>query len=360
MKSDTCKGNMINPNGSELETRIEKGSIVLDDYLRLGKIYLERGEFNKLLNLYEKALFLPLTNIERALIMYEKGQAIDLLGKKEEAILCYEQSLKLLSNEKESDLILDIKGMNYYNLSLLLYNEKKGYEYARKALEELNHLLGKYPAHKERYAIYSYLSELYCRFNEFDKALEIYKKGFEISKNNEEKVWCLCGIASVYRDKGDYRKSEENYKQALNIAKDKKFLSKINFEMGRMYFDSKHTEEAIEAFNNALNYRAYDPVLRNNKEYIADIFWHLGTLTYHNKNYDKVIEYLSKTVENIGENHVYYCNTHITLGHCYLAKEEYSNARDHYNKALFSSLATKEEINMANECLKRIEKEYKG
>ncbi len=339
-----------------LENKIKNNSKDVADYLWLGKIYLDRGDYSNVIPLCNRALNLSLTHEERAQIIYEKGQALSLLGNEEEAISCYEQALQLLLKAEDSALVLEHKGAIHYHLSLF-YSEGREREHATLALEELKQLMNKYSDYEEKSMVYSYIADLYSRLNEFDEAMEAYKKALEEGKDDDEKMWCLVGIASIYWNKGDRKKSEETYKQALKIAKENKFLSKIYFDMGKMYFEANGTSEAIDSFNHALKYREYDPALRYNKAYLGEILWHLGTLAYDRNDYDEAIKYLIKTLENINENHAYYCNTHITLGHCYFVKGYYNKAQEHYNTALFSPLAREEEISMANECLKQIEKE---
>ena len=88
-------------NEAVLELRIKNGSGDFEDYESLIKICLDKGDYNRILELCEMASTLPLSHGEQAVILQEKGQANDLSGKKEDAILCYEKSLALESNENE-------------------------------------------------------------------------------------------------------------------------------------------------------------------------------------------------------------------------------------------------------------------
>lgn len=60
-------------NESILEARIKNGSRSLEDYRLLGKTYLDRGDYNKLIRLYEQASTLPSSSEEKALMLHEKG-----------------------------------------------------------------------------------------------------------------------------------------------------------------------------------------------------------------------------------------------------------------------------------------------
>lgn len=248
--------------------------------------------------------------------------------------------------------------MNYYNLSLLLYYKRKGVDYAKKSLQSLETLLQKYPDYTEKPRICAYIAEIYRRLGKFDEAIDSCEKGLETANKDEDRIMILVGLGCVYRDGGNHEESERAFNQALELAKGKKDLSKINFQYGILHLKTNNIQEAVEAFKNALKFIEFDVTLRNNKEYRVEILWHLGSAHYYNEEYEIAISHLKEVSDSIEESNVYYCNTHITLGHCYLAKRDYTQAGDHYNKALSASLATREEIAMANECLKRIEKEH--
>ena len=247
-----------------------------------------------------------------------------------------------------------------YYLSELLYHETKGAEHAKRALEKFETILKEHPSYDDTDSIYAFVSGLYRRYGELDKSTHYYNRAIESASNDEERVDLLLGLGAVYVDKGNSENSEEAYKQALALAKGKRDLSKINFELGILYFELDRTDDAIEVFGNALKFLEFDPVMKSNKEYAIEIFWHLGSLYYDKGEYDRAIGYMEKALESIEEDHVYYCNTQITLGHCYFGKEDYNRAQSYYDGVLLFPLATNEEIEMANEsrdeCLKQIEK----
>ncbi len=344
----------------ELESKIKDGSKCFEDYTSLGLIYFDREDFYEYLVLLDKVLVLSLINIERAITLSDKGEALELLGKRIEAHPCFEQSLNLLTNEEETPDILYIKGKNHLKLTLSYFNDERECEHINQAIEKFKVLLEKELDYEVKHKATSYLAESYCRNNEFDKAVEYYKKAVKISNNDDDKVWSLHGIATVYRERADYKKSEEAFKQALDIADDKKYYSKLYFDMGEMYFNSDHKRDAFDAFNNALNYKEYAQYFKDNNVYIAEIYWYLGSLVYnsiydHNDGFDKVIGFLRKTLEDINEDHGYYYDSHITLGHCYLAKGDYDKAKEHYDIVKAATSVTEEQKDMVSKCLKEIE-----
>ncbi len=345
---------------SELERKIKDGSKCFDDYSLLAKIYDDREEFEKVLILVEKMFNMPLQNKEIAFTFTIKGMALSNMGNsREEEISCYEQSLGLLSNEKESSEILYYIGVN--NFYMLPYSESgRRDEHGCQALEIFKKLSRK-DADYQRYMVNYYLGILYARIHKFSEAIESFNQAIEMSENNSEKVTCLSEIANTYCDQGDYNKSEKIFERIFRMSDDNKYYSMLYFQMGVMFFESNSDGKAIDAFNNALRYIKFAPNLLNHKNYIAEIYWYLGTLVYrYNKDFDKAIKHLKKVLENVNRDYTYYHNTHITLGHCYLGKENYDKAEEHYDIVHSATSATEEEKDMAVKCLKDIEKRRKG
>jgi tetratricopeptide (TPR) repeat protein len=342
---------------SELERKIKDGSKCFEDYKLLAEIYNKREEYEKLLILIEKIFNLPIKNKERAITFAFKGIALRSVGNKEE-FSCYEQSMRLLENEKESSEILYTKGYNHYSLSHDTDNESRD-EHGRQALEIFRKLSRK-DADYQSYMVNYCLGVLYARINKFSEAIEAFNKAIEMSENNTEKVSCLSEIAIVYSDQGDYSKSEKTFERIFRMTDDNKDYSILYYEMGMMYFNSNSNGKAIDAFNNALRYIEFVPFLVKHKNYIAKIYWCLGTLAYgYNNDVDKAIKHFNKALENISEDHTDFCDVHITLGHCYLVKKDYDIAMSCYNKVLSAPLVTDSEKDFAMECLKEVGKRKK-
>jgi tetratricopeptide (TPR) repeat protein len=261
--------------------------------------------------------------------------------------------LELLDNERDSDNYLDLTGLNHYNL-FLAYGIEEGQKYAELALAEFELFLKRNPNHEETYKFFCCLADLYLWLEQYDNALEFHGKAFEISEDIDWKVSSLSGMGRVCISKGEFANAETYLKQALMIADNNvSLLSSLYYNMGETYYHSKRFNEALAAFQKALQYRDDDTGLRYDNEYLADILRHLGDLAYDSEDYDKAIDYFVMTLESIGKENIHYCNCHIILGHCYLIKEDYANAREHYNMVLLSTHAREEELEVVRESLSR-------
>jgi len=343
---------------SGLEKKIKDGSKCFEDYKLLAEIYYEGEEYEKLLMLIEKTFKLPLKNKEKAFAFTFKGLVLGNQGNREE-FSCYEPSIRLLANEKETSEILYLKGLNHYKLLHGTCNESSD-EHSRLALE-IFEKLSKKDAEYEGHMVNYYLGILYTGIKKFSEAIEAFDKAIEMSKNNAEKSSCLSEIAITYSDQGYYSESEKTFERIFRMTDDNKDYSILYYNMGTMYFNSNNNGKAIDAFKNALRYLEFAPILVNHKIYIAKLYWYLGTLAYgYNNDVDKAINHFNKVLENIGEDHTDFCDVHITLGHCYLVKKDYDIAISCYNKVLSAPLVTDSEKAFAMECLKEVEKRKKG
>ncbi|OGW43467.1 MAG: hypothetical protein A2X57_03045 [Nitrospirae bacterium GWD2_57_8] len=339
---------------SELEKKVEEGIARIEDYLSLGHIYFAEGQYHKLLSLIEKAYSLQLCVIEKARLLFEKGQALSMIGMPAEAAVCYKVSLNLISTERDSESVLDIRGMNYYGLFLLSNRQKSGTQYADKALKAFKRLVEEHPAYDQNAMLYSHIADLHFRLGASDAAIESYKQAIKLSTNNTTRMWFLSGLASIYRDNKDYQKADETFRQALVLAEEKRYLSKLNFEIGLMYFDLNKQKEALAAFAKALEYKEHDPLLKDDRDYLADITWHLGVLEYSTGNYDEAIKHLTRTLQILDKKSGYYCNAYLTIGHSFLGKGLHGKAREYYMKILESPDATAEEKGEARDALNKI------
>jgi tetratricopeptide (TPR) repeat protein len=333
----------LKKDARELEARIREGSRELDDFLLLGKHYFDAGEYSTLVPLYERALELPLHSIDRATIHLELGRALETLGQLSRALEHYRTSLDTLSGERESALVVDISAMCHYNLAVNIDIHDEAVSHAEEALGRFAALMDRYPGYgADKGALYSHMGELYMMLGNEEEALLAYKLSHEYSRDNEGRVWSLNGIAMVYKRLGRPDEAETYFRQALGEAQNRTQFSKNYYDLGEVLDLQGRYRNALEAFQKALDYRDDDPVLRNSREYLIDIFWYLGDLSYREAELEDAAKYLNKVASLVEESHRLYCNTHITLGHCYVEMGNPTRGAFHYNKALFSPVATQE------------------
>ena len=340
----------------EIERKLKQGSKDINDYLELGSLYLDEGEHDKLLALYDQIIELPLKNIEKARVYYERGQALQFLDNKDEAISSLKTSFGLLETEQNSIDSLDLKGIIQYNFFLLSIDTDLAQQYANDAIRYFSLLLGGYPAAEDEdiYHIYSHLADIYEKLGYHKKALKYYQQALKKSRDTNNVVWIMNGIASIYAAMGKFDKASQYYNEALNRADETIPVSKIHFDMGKMYFDLSLYDQAEDSFRYALEKRIKDPQLKKSREYEVDIYWYLGTIAYETDDYKNIEICFDNVLENINDQHPYYSNSYLTLGHYNLMNENFRKAWEYYNKVLTAPQADDEEKKVAKESLTQI------
>lgn len=345
---------------AELEEKLNQRSVNLNEYIELGSLYVENGQHDNFLKLFNQIEKFQLSKWETAILYYDKGEALQLSNRIEEALSSFKKSLHAIPPKDDSADTLSLKGLNHYNLFLLLQDSKESRQHAQDAIRCFELLIKKYPNYEDKHRIYSYLADTHEKLGEYESSLHYNNLALEISSNNYELVWSLIGMATSYGIAKKYRESEEYFTKALDKANKSVPTSKIYYEQGKMYFESNDLTKAAKAFRNALKHQKDDLQLKDNQEYEVDILWHLGTIAYELDKEKDIVKYFEKVLGSIDESHYYYANSHLALGHFYTMKEDYIKARKHYRKVLIAPHAADEEIKMAKEVLAKLPSEIWG
>lgn len=333
----------------ELEKKIENHSKNAEDYFLLGREYLSCGDYHKLLALYDKLLNISLPPIDEARVYYEMGEALSLDSEIDKAITSYKNSLLLLGNMDDSIEVLDLKGLNKYNLYLLSADDR----YAKEAIDIFKRLIENFDSIEKLLMTCSYLADIFYRLGDYDNALHYYSLALKDSDDNQ-KFWIFSGIAATYSKKNNIDEAILYFNKALSHADTNSPVSQLYYDMGMMYFDANMLDDSYNAFQMALKSKDKETVLKNNIEYEIEILWHMLSIAYEMNEFINITCHFEKLKNLINSDHHYYANTHLKLGHYFFMKGENTKAIDHYNNVLSGPMATKEEIKIAKDCLKKI------
>jgi tetratricopeptide (TPR) repeat protein len=264
----------------------------------------------------------------------------------------FKAAILLIGPDPMSAEEFDIAGMSHYNLYNMLPPGEAD-QHLSPALRYSEGLLARYPDCEEQHIVACYIGELYLARGDFSAAIAAYKRASDLCEKPDERIWTLVGLASVYREQGDHESAEKLYRDAL-VAPPENMRSRIHFEFGKFLLTAQRLGEARGAFGDALASREKSPPLLANPLYLADILWHLAHVAYQQSEIEETIRSLEQVLLLISRDHAYFADAHITLGHCYAARSDYANAREHYNLALFAPFASDKQIEMAQHCLKNI------
>lgn len=340
----------------ELESRIKQGSTNIDEHLLLGDLYLTSGQFDKLIALYDQTLNLPLSNLNKARIRYEMGEALQYSNKPKEAIESFTSSIRAIkSNKCEEWESLYIEGISYYNLYLLSSDLNKINDFLSKAETIFIKLSENYPDHDDVHIVYSNLADIQTRNEKYDEALHFYNFALQKCSDNHSKIQYLSGIASAYGRKEQYSEAIRYFNKAINQMDASINPTKVYYDMGLIYFQQNLLMEAEDALKKAKQFKNSHPILKRDKEYAADILWHLGTIAYERgQSRDDVVVNFMALLQLINANHFYYTSCHLTLGHFYFMIKIFGKAREHYNEVLKSPNSDEEDIKLAKESLSKL------
>ncbi|WP_075344555.1 tetratricopeptide repeat-containing sensor histidine kinase [Tenacibaculum agarivorans] len=119
------------------------------------------------------------------------------------------------------------------------------------------------------------LGNLYYLDNEYDKALELFKKG-QKSREPRVKVICAASIGSIYGDLKDFKKSNEYYYQSLAIDKNDVYNNlTTRLNIASNLFAMGNTPKAITTFKEIIKEgeeKKYDFHVEAGKRKLAEIY----------------------------------------------------------------------------------------
>jgi tetratricopeptide (TPR) repeat protein len=208
-----------------LEALMKRERFKRDDsvYYVLGIAYGKKGEYDKAITSYKKAIEINTIHDEAYNNM---GIAYRNKGEYDKAIASYEKAIKINPEKDEA----------YYNNMGIVYSNKGKYDKAIASYEKAIEI------NPEKDEAYNNMGFSYANKGEYDKAITSYKKAIEINPKKDE---AYNNMGSAYYEKGEYDKAIASYKKAIEI--NPKYDSAYN-NMGVAYAKQKNPEQVFEAW----------------------------------------------------------------------------------------------------------------
>ena len=211
------------------------------------------------------------------------------------AVNYYRISLNnLKTNEVNLKLAEAYKKNKNYQESLSIYNDLNKEELSNYQLVELHEGLG----------------DVYFEINEFEKAIEAYKKGLEKAKKHliSPKVTNLNSkIAESYNKKGSVNKAEEYFDNSLDLASKQnktraveEKLKVADFNNSNQFFDREIElrKQSIEVIKDIEK----DSIIDNESSLtVQKQNYKIGNAYYLQRNYEAAIPYLKESIKEADE-----------------------------------------------------------
>ena len=160
------------------------------------------------------------------------------------------------------------------------------------------------------------LGDRYLARNDTSKALEQYLKALEM---NPDDPYLHYVLALTYDKKGLLDKAEYHLKEAIELKPD--YSDAYNY-LGVIYFREGKVNQAIEAYNKALDNLLYTKP--------QDAHYHLGIVYLSLKEYQKARTHLEEAIRLVPD----FVAAHNILGQVYEGLGQYSKAKYSYERAL--------------------------
>lgn len=272
-------------------------------YANLASVYGEQGEEEKAITILKKVLS----------IKPDYVAAIQRLAR------FYRTRFPDKTHKLVYKMQKELSGETLYYVGESLYNQGKYQEGVALSKEWIS----KAPT---RWG-YKVLAEGYLQMQQFDKAIESYKKGFEVvDKDKNKKKYFLQDIAIVYRLKGEFKKALELVQEGLESDPESKYLLST---CALTYLSAGKYEKALETWNGILkDAPPDDDWINKNKDWI---FANIGFCHYKMGNL-KEAEKRAKDALKIGK--MGYTWPNFTMGFIQLAKREKSLAKHYFSKGI--------------------------
>jgi tetratricopeptide (TPR) repeat protein len=335
-----------------LRHNISIGSHDPDDYVDLAHLVADALRYDEAIDLYETALSLVSTAIERAKVSADLGwvllEADQPLRAKEFA----EQAVLIVTNEQTAPQVLFIKGSSQALLAQCAWskNPDQAAEFARLALDSLRQLMQEDPAFDGLAVVYCLAARVQLLLGNARDAIDLSGKCLELTLSDRDRQTCLSVSAEALKRENRLDEAQKALKETVRYARsDKKALVQIYFELGSVQRLTNQLIEAKESFHKALEIVTTDPNIFGDKDFLAEIHLNLGAICYDLGDFNDAAVAYREVIRRCDQNVSLRSDAMLWLAHCYYVTGAYGEARESYLNFLSLSQGSEEQKAEARE-----------
>lgn len=197
----------------------ESGLIQTEAMIKLGNLYTQTRDFDKLKTLLEKLEPLVVTEGNRINFVQLKTIYLGFTGNILEGIYLSEEYLQNLKSQNKPSFFIKL-GSLHNNLALLyrrnrvLDKAQENYELARSIWEKVNY-------HRKLGIVYNNIGDVLLTKGDTQKALSYFKKALDNCESQDNKrtlILTLLNHGEAYNKLGQFTKAEEYLNRAYNLS----------------------------------------------------------------------------------------------------------------------------------------------
>jgi tetratricopeptide (TPR) repeat protein len=316
----------------------------------LGRVHVQREEFDQALYFYEKALAirkqrLGTDSIDYAATAFNAGQSLHQKGDYDRAIELYKEFLRVALikfSKNHRDIAVVLSGIAQ------IHQERKEYDKAlhlyQESLQVGRAALGDY--HSEVAMLLNRIGNFQFERENFDEALEAYSEGLKIERKVLQKshpniIVTISNIAEIRRQKNEFEPAIRLYTEAMELQKlghgesSAEVAGTLNV-IGLIYDQKGNSKMALKRLQEALVMRRN--TLGDSHLDVSATLTYLGTIFYRKNMISTAMQLFNESLrirrDKLGINHRDVSFTLYNLGLCYQLQGSFKEATECYKETL--------------------------
>jgi tetratricopeptide (TPR) repeat protein len=341
------------PNAQELRQRIEAGSQQVDDYLDLASLLLHSGDADQSLSIYQRALDLPLTNIERADVLYSLSELLlDTCRDPEQARVTADRCISTLSPQPDTDKVLLLRGSAHGLIAYCTWgSDSDARAEAMRALGYLERVISSASDNEVTKSALLEAGRACSLIGETEKTIADYSDYLTRDLSDSARGMALWELITRYRMNERLAEAEKTANTAIEYGcSDVKLLGRVYLELGMTHHRQNRLSEAMRAFKEAVRLLQDGKMTMVDREMLIDSRVWLANVLFDAGDTAGSAEQCRLVLDSLGSvNETRRVAILLALGHLKFAMQEYSAAAGFYSDVLSSTKAKEEDKRVANQ-----------